>query len=90
MPTNASYDKQNIQWLRDAFTSIEPFTMAAYSNQLVDSDTQQQSRTFRGNYGRLVELKNQYDPDNFFSLNANIRPTVWMLKRCRERNNYAA
>jgi FAD/FMN-containing dehydrogenase len=74
--TDTSYNKQNSQWLRDAFTSIEPFTMAAYSNHLVDSDTQQQSRTFRGNYDRLVELKNQYDPENFFRLNANIKPTV--------------
>jgi len=74
--TDPSYNKQNIQWLRDAFASIEPYTIGAYSNHLVDSDGQQQSRTFRGNYDRLVELKNQYDPANFFRLNANIEPTV--------------
>jgi FAD/FMN-containing dehydrogenase len=26
-------------------------------------------------YRRLVELKNKYDPTNFFNLNQNIKPT---------------
>jgi FAD/FMN-containing dehydrogenase len=28
------------------------------------------------NYGRLVEIKNQYDPANLFRLNQNIQPTA--------------
>jgi FAD/FMN-containing dehydrogenase len=74
--TDTSYSAQNIKWLRDAFVSIEPHTIGAYSNHLVDSDKNQQSTTFRGNYERLVGLKNQYDPTNFFRLNANIKPTI--------------
>jgi hypothetical protein len=31
---------------------------------------------FGGNYPRLVELKNKYDPMNLLRLNANIKPTV--------------
>jgi hypothetical protein len=27
-------------------------------------------------YDRLVALKNQYDPSNFFRLNQNIKPTA--------------
>ncbi|WP_432261892.1 BBE domain-containing protein [Cupriavidus sp. TMH.W2] len=26
------------------------------------------------NYQRLVDIKNKYDPDNFFRLNQNVRP----------------
>ncbi len=74
--TDTSYNAQNIKWLRDAFVSIEPHTIGAYSNHWVDSDGDPASRAFRGNYPRLVELKNQYDPTNFFRLNANIKPTV--------------
>ena len=28
------------------------------------------------NYERLAALKKKYDPDNFFRLNPNIKPTV--------------
>jgi FAD/FMN-containing dehydrogenase len=32
--------------------------------------------TYRGNYSRLVEVKNRYDPHNLFRVNQNIKPTV--------------
>jgi len=30
---------------------------------------------YRGNYGRLAEINARYDPDNFFRVNQNIRPS---------------
>ena len=29
---------------------------------------------YRGNYGRLAQVKGRYDPDNTFHINQNIRP----------------
>ena len=30
--------------------------------------------TYGANYDRLVAIKNQYDPTNFFRVNQNIKP----------------
>ena len=30
--------------------------------------------TYGDNYSRLVEIKNKYDPGNFFRVNQNIQP----------------
>ena len=30
--------------------------------------------SFGPHYARMVALKNQYDPDNFFCMNQNIKP----------------
>ena len=30
--------------------------------------------SYRGNYGRLAQVKDRYDPDNTFHINQNIQP----------------
>ena len=30
--------------------------------------------SYRGNYGRLAQIKDRYDPDNTFHINQNIQP----------------
>jgi hypothetical protein len=48
----------------------------AYVNYL-DIDEPDRIRAVYGDkYERLVTLKNQYDPTNFFRLNQNIKPMV--------------
>jgi len=45
-------------------------------NDLGDEDVDRVQAAYGQNYSRLVALKNQYDPTNFFRLNQNITPTV--------------
>jgi len=37
--------------------------------------------TYRDNFERLVEIKTNYDPDNFFARNQNISPRATSAKK---------
>ncbi|MEJ2320673.1 MAG: BBE domain-containing protein [Gemmatimonadales bacterium] len=42
---------------------------------MMEEETDRVGAAYGQSWGRLVELKNKYDPDNFFRLNQNIQPT---------------
>jgi FAD/FMN-containing dehydrogenase len=67
----------HIAWIRQFWTTVEPFTQGFYVNDLEADMTAATIReNYRQNHERLVAVKNRYDPTNLFRLNANIRPTV--------------
>jgi FAD/FMN-containing dehydrogenase len=39
-----------------------------------DDDQGRIKDNYKGNYKRLVDVKRQYDPDNLFHVNQNIKP----------------
>ena len=52
------------------------FADGVYVNALSDDEGADRVRAAYGtNYERLVALKNQYDPANFFRVNQNIAPS---------------
>lgn len=54
---------------------MRPFsTGGVYTNNLGDEGTERIAAAYGENYKRLLELKNKYDPTNFFRLNRNIGP----------------
>jgi hypothetical protein len=69
-----------IRWAREGWEALQPFAEGAiYVNVLQDVLEEGERRlreAYGPNYGRLVVLKNEYDPTNFFRLNANIKPEV--------------
>jgi FAD/FMN-containing dehydrogenase len=67
---------QHIAYIKQQWKSLEPHTKGFYTNDFFDESQQEINTNYRGNYQRLVKLKNQYDPTNLFRLNANVRPTV--------------
>jgi FAD/FMN-containing dehydrogenase len=67
----------HIQWMRQYWAGIEPFTYGFYVNDLdYDATTASVKANYRSNHDRLVAVKNKYDPKNLFRLNANVKPTV--------------
>lgn len=68
---------EHVRWIKGFWSGIEPFTRGFYTNDLeVDASVASVNATYRGNYPRLVQIKNKYDPGNLFRLNANVQPTV--------------
>ncbi len=72
----AESDARNIAWNRAYWPKLEPFTRGFYVNGLSDQTQAQVNANYGQNYQRLVAVKNQWDPNNLFRLNANVQPTV--------------
>jgi FAD/FMN-containing dehydrogenase len=66
-----------MQWARETWHKLEPFTDGFYVNTMAGDDPHQRVRsTYGENYPRLVKLKGQYDPTNLFRMNANVPPST--------------
>jgi FAD/FMN-containing dehydrogenase len=73
--TDPSADEANIAWAREMYTALQPFAMdGVYVNNLGDEGHDRVKAAYGENYARLVSLKREYDPDNLFRLNQNVRP----------------
>lgn len=66
-----------ISWARKYYDAVHPFgTGGAYVNFLMGDEGEDRVRaTYGNNYERLAEVKREYDPNNLFRVNHNIKPT---------------
>ena len=69
-----SEDQSHIKAARGVWTAVERFTDGFYVNTEPGADDKRVRGTYGGNYARLQQLKQKYDPGNLFRLNANIKP----------------
>jgi FAD/FMN-containing dehydrogenase len=66
-----------VQWADRFWSALRPFSSGAvYVNNLSDEGEERAKAAYGANYDRLVALKNEYDPTNFFRMNQNIKPTA--------------
>ena len=62
-------------WARDYWAALHPHSAGgAYVNMMMDEGQDRIRASYRGNYGRLADLKSKYDPGNLFRVNQNIKP----------------
>lgn len=74
--TDPAADQAHVAWGRRTMDALTPFTAAGkYVNDVVESG-EDIVRSIYGEakYERLVSLKRQWDPENVFRLNQNVRP----------------
>lgn len=79
--SNPSEDEQNIQWVRELWKAMQPFSSGGVYVNYLGQEADEGAERVKAAYGpakyeRLVTLKNKYDPTNLFRLNQNIKPTV--------------
>lgn len=76
MWTDPAESEAQVGWARDFWSAVQPFSAGGgYVNFLSnEGDDRVRAAYGRETYQRLVDLKNRYDPTNFFRLNQNIKP----------------
>jgi FAD/FMN-containing dehydrogenase len=71
-PANAAAIRN---WAIDYNEALKPYSAGgAYLNMIMDEGEERVRASYRGNYDRLARIKAEYDPDNLFRVNQNIRP----------------
>ena len=74
---NLAGSETNMQWTREFWEAMQPFLVdAVYVNYLEEEGDERIRAAYGLNYERLVALKNNYDLENFFRTNQNIKPSV--------------
>ena len=74
---DAAGDAAQVAWVRGVASALSPWAQkATYLHYLMDEGEGRVRESFGAHYARMVALKNKYDPDNFFCMNQNIRPSA--------------
>jgi hypothetical protein len=73
--SDAPADGANISWIRGLFdilrTAMKP---GVYVNFMSGDEQDRVPEAYHERWDRMVAVKTQYDPDNFFRLNQNVPP----------------
>jgi FAD/FMN-containing dehydrogenase len=74
---NPAEDTPCIAWAREFFRAAAPYASGSvYVNFLTQDEGERIVDAYGPNFARLASIKAQYDPDNLFRSNQNIRPAV--------------
>lgn len=74
-PDPANADKIT-EWCKSYYDALHPYSSGgAYSNFMMDEGQERVMASYKHNYERLTKIKKQYDPNNLFSVNQNIKPS---------------
>jgi FAD/FMN-containing dehydrogenase len=64
-------------WSKDYHEALHPYSAGgAYVNMMMEEGQDRVEASYGENYDRLAKIKAQYDPDNLFHVNQNIKPAA--------------
>jgi FAD/FMN-containing dehydrogenase len=75
VPTDATANQQTVarDWVAASWASLQPWGTGDVFPNFADADLEDWGHAYYGsNYGRLVELKARYDPDNVFRFSQSL------------------
>ena len=73
-PSDTSGERHR-SWVRDGWRALHPFSSGVYANFISDEGDAGVRAAYGERLARLTAVKDRYDPDNFFRMNANIPPS---------------
>jgi len=72
---HAADDQANVAWVRKLFADLRPsMKPGVYVNFMSGDEEDRVPEAYRERWDRLVAVKTEYDPTNFFRLNQNVPP----------------
>jgi hypothetical protein len=78
---DASADADNIAWVRGLFHQLRPaMKPGVYTNFMSGDEQDRVPEAYHERWERMVAVKSQYDPNNFFRLNQNVLPRKLVAK----------
>ncbi len=73
--SDAYADTGNISWVRGLFNQLRPaMKPGVYVNFMSGDEQERVPEAYHERWERMVAVKSQYDPSNFFRLNQNVIP----------------
>jgi len=68
-------NERTTQWAKEYWQAMHPYSAGGgYVNMIMDEGEERVKAAYGDNYGRLAQVKAQYDPQNLFHVNQNIKP----------------
>ncbi|HEV3473041.1 MAG TPA: FAD-binding oxidoreductase [Actinomycetota bacterium] len=67
--------EEHKEWVREGWSALQPYSTGVYTNFLSDEGVAGVQTAYGDRLTRLTAIKDRYDPDNFFRMNANIPPS---------------
>lgn len=79
--SDASADADNISWVCGLFNTLRSaMKPGVYVNFMSGDEQDRVTEAYRDHWDRIVAVKSQYDPHNFFRLNHNVPPRKFMAE----------